>query len=129
MDATAEKHRVFAMAYADNGGDAEAAARLAGYTNAFAARRAKTLLGLKEVQEYLALYRRAAPTAGLAGEVTAERVLRELADIAFADLAADDAPPIKMADKLRALELIYKHLGMSDHPNELEPVVLVDETG
>lgn len=129
MDATAEKHRVFAMAYADNGGDAGAAARLAGYTDTFAARRAETLLGVKEVQEYLALYRRAAPAAGLAGEVTPERVLRELADIAFADLAADDAPPIKMADKLRALELIYKHLGMSDRLNETEQVVLVDEGG
>ena len=44
-------------------------------------------------------------------KITAERVLAELAEIAFADLGAEPAPPVKVGDKLRALELIYKYLG------------------
>lgn len=40
-------------------------------------------------------------------KITAERVLAELAEIAFADLGAEPAPPVKVGDKLRALELIY----------------------
>ena len=47
-------------------------------------------------------------------KITAERVLAELAEIAFADLGAEPAPPVKVGDKLRALELIYKYLGLGD---------------
>lgn len=57
--------------------------------------------------------------------ITPQRVLRELADIAFADLQAD-ALPIKASDKLRALELIYKHLGMGDGAGAEEGVVIFE---
>ena len=51
----------------------------------------------------------------------------ELAEIAFADLGAEPAPPVKVGDKLRALELIYKYLGLGDGAAAEEPVVIVDE--
>lgn len=57
--------------------------------------------------------------------ITADRVLDELADIAFADLRAGTLP-VKAADKLRALELIYRHLGMGDGAGGDEGVVIVD---
>lgn len=60
-------------------------------------------------------------------KITAERVLAELAEIAFADLGAEPAPPVKVGDKLRALELIYKYLGLGDGAAAEEPVVIVDE--
>ncbi len=60
-------------------------------------------------------------------KITAERVLAELAEIAFADLGAEPAPPVKVGDKLRALELIYKYLGLGDGAVAEEPVVIVDE--
>ena len=58
-------------------------------------------------------------------KITAERVLAELAEIAFADLGAEPAPPVKVSDKLRAL--IYKYLGLGDGAAAEEPVVIVDE--
>ena len=48
-------------------------------------------------------------------KITAERVL------------AEPAPPVKVGDKLRALELIYKYLGLGDGAAAEEPVVIVDE--
>ena len=45
--------------------------------------------------------------------ITEQRVLGELADIAFADLREGELP-VKAGDKLRALELIYKYLGMGE---------------
>ena len=64
---------------------------------------------------------------GCFGKDHAERVLAELAEIAFADLGAEPAPPVKVGDKLRALELIYKYLGLGDGAAAEEPVVIVDE--
>ncbi|MDD6320484.1 MAG: hypothetical protein PUA63_06435 [Oscillospiraceae bacterium] len=60
-------------------------------------------------------------------QLTPERVLDELACIAFADLEVQPAPPIKVADKLRALELLYKYLGLGDGSGAEEGVVIVDE--
>ena len=39
-------------------------------------------------------------------DLTPEHVLAELAEIAFADPEAANAPPVKTADKLRALEML-----------------------
>lgn len=47
-------------------------------------------------------------------EIDEKHVLAELAEIAFADVGAEGAPPVKVADKLRALEMLYKHLGLGD---------------
>lgn len=57
--------------------------------------------------------------------ITPRRVLDELADIAFADLRQPDLP-VRAGDKLRALELIYKYLGMGEGAGADEGVVIVD---
>ena len=60
-------------------------------------------------------------------ELTPEHVLGELAAIAFAEPGAErGGQTIKVADKLRALELLYKHLGLGDGQTT-EGVVIVDE--
>lgn len=56
--------------------------------------------------------------------IDAEQVLGELADIAFAD---PDTQPVKIADKLRALELLYKYLGLGEKAGAAEGVVIVEE--
>lgn len=61
-------------------------------------------------------------------ELTPEHVLGELAAIAFAEPGAErGGQAIKVADKLRALELLYKHLGLGDGQTT-EGVVIVDES-
>lgn len=59
-------------------------------------------------------------------ELTPEHVLGELAAIAFAVPGEDNALPVKVADKLRALEMLYKHLGLGEGQTS-EGVVIVDE--
>ena len=60
-------------------------------------------------------------------ELTPDHVLGELAAIAFADPGTErSGPPIKVADKLRALEMLYKHLGLGDGQTT-EGVIIVDE--
>lgn len=61
-------------------------------------------------------------------ELTPERVLGELAAIAFAEPGAGSGSgAVKVADKLRALEMLYKHLGLGDSQTG-EGVVIVDES-
>ena len=57
-------------------------------------------------------------------EINADHVLGELAEIAVP--GEEGGPPVKVADKLRALEMLYKHLGLGDGARE-EGVVIVDE--
>ena len=57
--------------------------------------------------------------------ITPDRVLDELALIAFADLRGGDLP-VKAADKLRAREMIYRHLGMGEGPGGDEGVIILD---
>lgn len=60
-------------------------------------------------------------------ELTPDHVLGELAAIAFADPGTEwSGQPIKVADKLRALEMLYKHLGLGDGQTT-EGVIIVDE--
>lgn len=61
-------------------------------------------------------------------EIDADHVLDELAEIAFAVPGEEGSLPVKTADKLRALELLYKHLGLGDGQTG-EGVVIVDEAG
>ena len=56
-------------------------------------------------------------------EINEEHVLDELAEIAFATPGEEGGLP---ADKLRALEMLYKHLGLGDGAKD-EGVVIVDE--
>ena len=61
----------------------------------------------------------------MAEEITPDRVLDELALIAFADLRGGELP-VKAADKLRALEMIYRYLGMGEGAGGDEGGVIVD---
>ena len=58
-------------------------------------------------------------------EINEEHVLDELAEIAFATPGEEGGLPVKVADKLRALEMLYKHLGLGDGA-KTEGVVIVD---
>ena len=61
-------------------------------------------------------------------ELTPDHVLGELAAIAFADPSTErSGQPIKVADKLRALEMLYKHLGLGEGQTT-EGVIIVDES-
>ena len=59
-------------------------------------------------------------------EINEEHVLGELAEIAFATPGEEGGLPVKVADKLRALEMLYKHLGLGDGAKD-EGVVIVEE--
>ena len=61
----------------------------------------------------------------MAAEIPPDRALDELALIAFADLRGGELP-VKAADKLRALEMIYRYLGMGEGAGGDEGVVIVD---
>lgn len=61
----------------------------------------------------------------MAEKITPDRVLDELVLIAFADLRGGELP-VKAADKLRALEMIYRYLGMGEGAGGDEGVVIVD---
>ncbi len=58
-----------------------------------------------------------------------EEVLRALAEVAFSSEASDETgAKIKLASKLRALELLGKHLGLFDRETEQqEAAVIVDD--
>lgn len=59
--------------------------------------------------------------------LTPDDVLGELAAIAFAEPGAErGGQAVKVADKLRALELLYKHLGLGDGQTD-EGVTIIDE--
>lgn len=63
-------------------------------------------------------------------QVTEENVIAELAGIAFDDGCGDGCNlVVKTADKLRALELLYKYLGLGDKGGGLDKVVIVDDVG
>lgn len=56
-------------------------------------------------------------------QITAERVLEALADIAF-----DAGGDTKTADRLRALEMLYRHLHLGDNAGP-DPAVIVEDIG
>lgn len=50
--------------------------------------------------------------------ITQERVLNELAKVAFADAADNPTADLRYTNKLRALEMLAKHLGLFERSNE-----------
>lgn len=104
-----EKQRRFAAAYARCGDAAQAAAE--------AGLRAKDLrkagLRLLRVEAVAALLAQA-EAARQADGSPEQRVLRQLEQIVFA--APDDETGPKMQERLRATELLMKHLGMFERP-------------
>lgn len=91
--------------------NATQAAIRAGYSRKTANRIGPQLLVKTCIQEELAkaMQRRAKRT-----EITADRVLKELAAIALDDAADYQDSRLKYTNKIRALELLGKHLGMFD---------------
>jgi len=60
--------------------------------------------------------------------VTEENVIAELAGIAFDDGCNDGCGlVVKTADKLRALEMLYKYLGLGARGGGGDKVVIVDD--
>lgn len=59
-------------------------------------------------------------------------VLRELREVAFAQGSDETGSRVKLASKLRALELLGKHLGMFEQGSakpDREPVRIIDDIG
>jgi len=86
------------------------AARLAGYSPKSAESRASKLLAQKDVS---AAIEKARGEAMEKAKVSAEEVIQGLSKIAFSDSE-------KVRDKLRALELLGKHLGLFKEKVEIE---------
>lgn len=65
------------------------------------------------------------------GGVRRESVLQELAQVAFGTAGDGSGAQLKYSNKLKALELLAKLLGMFDPEsmNGAEPVVIVDDLG
>lgn len=91
--------------------NATQAAIRAGYSAKTANRIATENLSKPVIQEELqkAMQRRAKRT-----EITADRVLKELAAIALDEAADYNDSRLRYTNKIRALELLGKHLGMFD---------------
>lgn len=57
-------------------------------------------------------------------------VLRELATVAFGEASDESGAKVKLTSKLRALELLGKHLGIFERDTEEQPTaVIVDDLG
>ena len=105
-----DKQKRFVAEYLVDLNATQAAIR-AGYSKKTADRIGPELLGktcvLEEVQKAMADREKRT-------EITQDRVLNELGKVAFAKAADYTDATLKYANKLRALELIGKHLGMFD---------------
>jgi hypothetical protein len=115
---TAERRRAFVQAYIVNGHNATQAAIAAGYSPKGARVQGLRLLTNDNVQTELAAL--AEKTAD-AAELKTEDALREAASIAYAPVPDE---PLTWAAKLRALEMIFKHLGLFEKHNQQQPETL-----
>lgn len=64
-------------------------------------------------------------------EHTQDQVVQELGRVAFGEASDENGARVKMASKLRALELLGKHLGMFEGSGKKksEPVRIVEDIG
>ena len=138
-DALKPKHKAFAEAYLSNGGNAYRAALTAGYSESFARAKSYQLLEREDIQDYIAqrrkqMARRAVSPERVLLELAAigfanatDLVTIQGGELVVAD--TQDVPAdtrkaivgmkqgqggieIKMADKVKALELMGKNLGI-----------------
>lgn len=60
--------------------------------------------------------------------VTEERVIGAIAEVAFAEDSCDVGcgSVVKPADRLRALEMLYRYLGLGEKGGALDGVTIVD---
>ena len=155
-DALKPKYKAFADAYLSNGGNAYRAALTAKYSENFARAKSYQLLDREDIQDYInqrrkQMARRAVSPERVLLELAAigfanatEVAKIEGGELVLAD--TEDVPAdtrkaivgikqgqsgieIKMADKIKALELIGRNLGMweSAETNEQEGVTIVDD--
>jgi len=108
---TAERRQAFVQAYIANGHNATQAAIAAGYSPKGARVQGLRLLTNDNVQTELAAL--AEKTAD-AAELKTEDALREAARIAYAKVPDE---PLTWAAKLKALEMIMKHLNLFETHN------------
>jgi hypothetical protein len=108
---TAARRHAFVQAYIANGHNATQAAIAAGYSPKGARVQGLRLLTNDNVQTELATL---AEKAADAADVKAEDVLREAASIAFAPVPDE---PLTWAVKLKALEMLFKHLNLFETHN------------
>ena len=124
-DKLTTRQRMFAEAYLSNGANAYQAALDAGYAETTARGRSYELLKNERVQAYLDKRRKELAKQA----VSPEQVLLELADIGFGKrkypgYTMDGAEIQKspgLANRLKALELMGKNLGMFQDKLELTP--------
>ena len=86
-----------------------AAARRTGYTPNSANRAASRLLKIPEIQRKVAM---AMELEKNETGLRREQVIAELRTVAFAEASDSSGADVKVAQKLRALELLGKHLGL-----------------
>ena len=103
-----QKRRLFALEYLVDLNGRKAAIR-AGYAPKCAAVTASQLLSYPDVQ---AVVTEARGRLESKTKVTIERIIKELATLGFSNLAGKDNEQKALPSKVRALELLGKHLGM-----------------
>lgn len=111
-----KKQEAFALAYIKTGNASEAYRRCydaKGMKPSTINVKASELLANGKVADRVAALR--AP-ALRAAEISAERTLREVADIGYSDPKAEGST-IKYRDKLTALEMLIKHQGLYERDN------------
>ena len=102
-----------------------AAARRAGYSAGGAKNAAWRLLRDPEVKR---LVKEEMEKRAKVVRLKQQDVVQELRDIAFAQGSDASGAAVKLASKLRALELLGKHMGLfQDRPVEQQPVKIVED--
>ena len=105
-----DKQKLFAEEYIVDFNATQAAIR-AGYSEKTAHSIGSENLKKPAIQELIS---RAIQDRIRRTHITQERVVLELASVAFADMTKQEESGLAWKDKLRALELLGKHLGMFD---------------
>ena len=100
--------------------NATAAAKRAGYSEKNADKIGSELLGKTRVSEAI---REAMQSREQRIQVTQDMVVKEISKVAFKDAADYSESKLKYANKLKALELLGKHLGMFEQKSTPQQTV------
>src|SRR5512139_3125821 len=106
----AERRALFVQAYMANGHNATQAAITAGYSEKTAHSKGAQLLREVKVSGALSV---AAKGAWDKAQLSADGALREVAGMAFGEVGE----PLTHANKLKALDMLFKHLGLFERDN------------
>lgn len=109
------KQALFVKEYLKDRNATQAAIR-AGYSKATAASMGSENLKKPEIRKAV---------AGATGqqfkrlEISADRVMQEIAGIAYTNIAGKDAPRVKTSDKVKSLEILAKHFKLMTDVHEV----------